>query len=161
MTIVEIQLPSDWSHLSFQQVRLHSPLPSGGFWVELVYKKEFQPTSFPGGFRKAGLDLGLNNLAALVSTVYGVKPVIVKGGALSSKLHFYRREQDRLRTQYARQGIKTGSALNRLCAKHDRQMADFLHKLSRFIIDWCVTHQLDELVVGLHWGWKQRSKLRR
>ncbi|RZN35093.1 MAG: hypothetical protein EF813_09255 [Methanosarcinales archaeon] len=45
--------------------------------------------------------------------------------------------------------------------KRNRKMKDVMHKISRFIVDYCIEHDIGTLVIGHHDNWKQEVGLGR
>jgi len=108
----------------------------------------------------AGIDLGVRNLVTLVNNI-GKKPIVIKGGVAKSINQFYNKQRARLQRNYERQGIKMGTKLKKLTITRDRKLHDHLHKVSRFIMDWCVNHDVGTLVIGYNTEWKQRVNMGR
>jgi len=133
-------------------------IPKGvGYVVEIVYEKEINPPERDKS-RIAGIDIGIRNIITMANNI-GEKPIVVKGGVAKSINQFYNKEKARLQSIYDRQGIKTGKKMRKLLAKRERKMNDFLHKVSRFVIRWCMEHEIGMIVIGHSDGWKQRVEL--
>ncbi len=49
----------------------------------------------------------------------------------------------------------TSNKLWTVSLKRDHEIDDQLHKISRFVVDWCIDHGIDTLVVGKNDEWKQ------
>ena len=74
--------------VSFQQVRFLPGFKS--FTVELVYNMEVPDAALEDNGRYLGIDIGLDNLAAIVNNA-GLKPVIINGKGLKSINQYYNR----------------------------------------------------------------------
>jgi len=121
--------------------------------VEIIYEKaEKKPIKSP---YVAGLDIGLNNLAAIASNKPGLAPLLVNGRPLKSINQFYNKHKARLQAQLP-QGQKSSNRIRQLSHKRNLKVDDYLHRASRVIIDWCVKHKIAVLVIGKNDGWKQR-----
>ncbi len=129
---------------------------AGQFWLEILYAVD-APVPPTDPHRIAAIDLGADNLVTLVTNV-GTKPLAVKGSVLKGMKQCYDKQVAKLTRLYKAQGHRTGSARQRLNRKHHQKMDDYLHQLSRAIVNWCLKHQLDVLVVGYNPGWKQRKR---
>jgi putative transposase len=136
-------------------------VPRGwGYVLEVVYHKTVEPQKLDRD-KIAGVDLGLRNTVTMVNNI-GLEPIAVKGGALKSINQYYNKERARLQSVYDRQGIKTGHRLQKLTERRNRKIHDFFHKLSRGMVEWCVGHDVDTIVVGYNGGgWKQSPRLGR
>ena len=135
-----------------QEVRI---IPQGNcFLIELVYNSiKLQAV---GGFcllldksRKAGVDLGVNNLIALATDQQDLCPVLVNGKPLKSINAWYNKRAAELRSQGKYNYLQT------IANKRYNRVRDYLHKASRYVVDYCVSNNLGTLVIGHNEGWKQ------
>ena len=134
-------------------------IPKGvGYVLEIVYANEvtIEPMN---QHRIASIDLGVRNLVTMVNNI-GKKPIVIKGGVAKSINQFYNKERARLQQIYAHQGIKTGIKLKKLASKRNRKLHDLFHKVSRFIVEWCVKHDVGTLVIGYNVDWKQNAYMK-
>jgi len=133
-------------------------IPKGvGYVVEIVYEKEVDVVERDKS-RVAGIDLGLRNLVTIANNI-GEPPIVVKGGVVKSINQFFNKEMARLQRIYAKQGIKKSKRMKRLSAKRERKLRDFLHKVSKFVAEWCAKHNIGRLVIGYNKEWKQEANL--
>ncbi len=105
-----------------------------------------------------GIDLGVRNIVTMANNI-GEQPIVIKGGFVKSMNQYYNKRRAELKSTYDLQGIKSGIRLRRLHDKRNRKMKDAMHKLSRFIIDWCIRHDIGTLVIGHNDNWKQKVNL--
>jgi putative transposase len=123
-----------------------------------VYKREV-PESRSNSARICTIDLGVNNLATLVNNA-GLEPVIINGKILKSMNQYYNKEKARLVSQLKRnQRLDWSKRLGKLTDKRNNKVKDYLHKTSRYIIEYCRQNKIDTLVVGKNEGWKQEINL--
>jgi putative transposase len=106
----------------------------------------------------AGIDLGVRNLITMGNNI-GEKPIVVKGGICKSINQFYNKEMGRIQKIYESQGIKTGKKSKKLFDKRNRKIKDHLHKVSRFIVDYCSQNDIGTLVIGNNEDWKQNANI--
>jgi len=133
-------------------------LPRGiGYICEIVYEKDVKSLNLNPN-NVAGIDLGLNNIVTMANNI-GEQPIVIKGGFVKSMNQYYNKKRAELRSTYDLQGIRGGSKMQRLHDKRNRKMKDAMHKISRFIIDYCVEHDIGTLVIGHNEGWKQKITL--
>ncbi|WP_256359150.1 RNA-guided endonuclease InsQ/TnpB family protein [Candidatus Marithrix sp. Canyon 246] len=110
------------------------------FVVEVVYEKEVQKVeTLPDSF--VSIDLGLNNLATSFNNV-GLAPFIVNGKPLKSINAWFNKSKAKLQSQLPK-GIFSTLQIN-----------DYIHKTSRFIIDYCVENKIGTIIIGNNEGWK-------
>lgn len=138
--------------VNLREVRI---IPKGvGYVIEIVYEKEVEDIVNNNEDRIVGIDLGVRNLITMVNNI-GKKPIVIKGGICKSINQYYNKEMAKLRSIYESQKIKTGTKSKKLSVKRDRKMKDHLHKVSRFIVNYCVHNNIGTVVVGDNKNWKQ------
>jgi IS605 OrfB family transposase len=130
---------------------------SVGYAVEIVYEKEVNPEDLDKN-RVAGIDLGVRNLVTMGNNI-GERPIVVKGGICKSINQFYNKEMGRIQRIYESQRIKMGRKSKKLFDKRNRKIKDYLHKVSRFIVDYCVKKNIGTVVIGNNEGWKQNANI--
>ena len=133
-------------------------IPKGvGYVVEIVYEKEVHPVERDKS-RVAGIDLGVRNLVTIANNI-GEEPIVVKGGVVKSINQFFNKEKARLQRIYAKQGIKKSKRMKKLSVKRERKLKDFLHNVSKFVAEWCASHNIGRLVIGYNKEWKKGVNL--
>ena len=103
--------------------------------------------------RHAGIDLGIDNLMAIATNQPDIHPALVKGTGLKSINAWYNKRVAKLRSLGKYDHIQT------VTNKRRRQVKDALHKASRFVADYCVKHNIGQVVVGHNKGWKQEINI--
>ncbi|MEH2409840.1 RNA-guided endonuclease InsQ/TnpB family protein [Nostoc sp.] len=106
---------------------------SGQYVIEIVYNKEVTPEELNPDL-VAGIDIGLDNLAALTSNKLGFKPVLVNGRPLKSINQQYNKVKASLQSQL-KGNAKTSKRINALASKRNNQVDNYLHNASRWIIN--------------------------
>jgi len=153
---LKTRLPDD---TNLREVRI---IPKGvGYICEVIYKKEVEVEKKDES-RVVGIDFGSKNIIAMVNNI-GLKPIVIKddGTGIKSINQFYNKQKAELQSIYDLHGVKDGDKLRRLRAKRDRKANDWVHKLTRWVVDWCVEHNVGTIVVGHNKEWKQKIKLGR
>ncbi|HET8911583.1 MAG TPA: transposase, partial [Ktedonobacteraceae bacterium] len=141
-------------HIEIKQVRI---VPRKGYYVvEVIYEHE-QPTSAVNPAYYAGIDIGLETLAALTSNQPGYIPVLVNGRPMKSINQFYNKRRAALQSELRRKG--TTKRMERLTNKRNRRIDHYMHTASRWIIDDLVAHGIGTLVIGKNDGWKQEANM--
>ena len=108
----------------------------------------------------AGIDLGTDNIAAIVSTDHASR--IYKGGAVLSENRSFHKKRARavsIMTKGKKHSSADSARLRRLSLHHDGFMKDMMHKISTDIIRYCVEHGVGTLVIGTNRGWKQGADM--
>lgn len=130
-----------------------------GYRLEIIHTIEV-PDASETSSRIAGIDLGVNNLLTVTNNI-GEQPLVIPGGPLKSMNQYYNKRLAQLKSIYDRQGVKGGSKLKKLCQDRNRKVKDYMHKASTAIINWCVEHEIDTIVVGRNKEWKQEVNIGR
>ena len=134
-------------------------VPKGDHYViEVVYNKVEKELKEDNG-RYAAIDLGLNNLACVVSNV--IAPYIVNGRPLKSVNQYYNKEKAKKQSKLAKvnKGKKSSRKLRKLTSKRNNKIDDYMHKASRHIINHLISNGINTLVVGKNKGWKQEINI--
>ena len=139
---------------SIQQVRL---VPRANhIVVEIIYNKECEIKQ--DNNRYASIDLGLDNLCTLASNV--AQSVIVNGKRLKSINHYYNKTKAKLQSKL-KQGKYSSKRISRLTLRRNRKVKDYMHKVSRKIVEYMEANSLNTLFVGKNVGWKDSINLGR
>jgi putative transposase len=125
-----------------------------GYVLEIVYDKIINVPKRDKN-RIAGIDLGVRNLVTIADNIGG-KPICVKGGVAKSINQYCNKELARLQSIYDKQKPKNKMQMKRLLIKHEKKRQDYLHKVSRRIVDLLVERNIGILVIGHCDDWKQR-----
>ena len=141
---------------TFQQVRF---VPQGAYIVmEIVYTIKAVPQMEDNG-RYAGIDIGVDNLLTMATNT-GAAPLIVNGRIPKSVNQFYNKELAYWKSVCMMTSGRYSSArTNRLTARRNRRIDDYMHKASRLIVEECVRQGISTIVIGKNKEWKQESRL--
>ena len=123
--------------------------------VEVIYEKKETDLNLNKS-NILSIDLGLDNLCAGISNV-GVKPFIINGKAIKSFNQWYNKTRSKWMGFVGKKG--TSRRLRLLNNRRNFWMEDKIHKVSRWIIDYCKSNNIGFIVVGLNKGWKQGINL--
>lgn len=123
--------------------------------VEVIYEKKEQDLNLNKD-NVLSIDLGLNNLCSCVNNV-DKQPFIVNGRIMKSFNQWYNKRKAKLMSFAGDKG--TSKRLRQLNNYRNFWIEDHIHKVSRFVINYCVDNNIGSLVVGLNKGWKQEINL--
>ena len=152
-----------------QQVRIKPVF--GQYLLEVVYRKNFKVKNSEElqSKRICSIDLGIDNFATIVNNI-GLEPIIIKGNSIKSANQYYNKRKAELQSKLefitinSKEGPKkvqssTSTRINRFTLKRNNIIDDFMHKASRFIVNYCIKNNIDTLVVGKNKSWKQKCNL--
>ncbi len=146
-------------------------IPRGvGYTIELVYHKYLPKPIKKKKNRKGSIDLGLTNLVTFVDNI-GSRPIVIKdeGKGIKSVTQYYLKEVKKLQQQYTsqqRRQLQENQLVygqNFYCLRqHWRwKVKDWLHKVSKFLVDLCESRGLHTVYIGYNPLWKQQLRLRK
>lgn len=141
---------------SLQQVRI---IPNYNHLViELVYKIIISDDVVENN-NYIGIDLGVNNLLTITNN-FNKHPIILNGKGLKSinqyynKLNSYYQElSKRMNNKYFTKRLK------RIVTKRNNKVLDFIHKASRYLINYAVENNVSKIIIGYNKGWKRNIEL--
>jgi IS605 OrfB family transposase len=104
------------------------------------------------------IDLGLNNLATVVSTTN--ESFIIDGRWLKSKNQWFNKRRAKLVHHKDKQGIKHLTNNEAwLSYRRKNQVNDYLNKAARYIVDFCLTRKTGTIIIGYNPTLKQNSNM--
>ena len=129
----------------FLSARIVPRLPD--YILELVYEV-MVPEQNDESKRIASIDLGVNNLMAVVNNCQE-DCFIINGRPLKSINQYYNKvkgqKQSALKIKNNRYSSK---AINSLTKKRNYKIDDYINKATKYMVSWCVEHNIDTLVCG-------------
>ena len=138
------------SNLDFRSIKEYRIVPRNNcFYIELVYRQSDVEKVEANG-NVLGIDPGLNNWLTCVSNVG--KSFIIDGRKVKSQNQWYNKQVAKLKS--GKPQNYWNNKLAGLTEKRNRQMRDNINKAARFIINWCLSNQISQIV----FGWNQFNK---
>lgn len=133
-------------------------VPQNGRYVfEIVHNVKETP-KLKNNRTYAAIDLGVGNLATMVSNKDGFKPLIFNGKPLKSMNQYYNKRKAHLQGKLPK-GKKSSRRISRLNHKRNDKVNDYLHKASRQIVNELKRNDIRCLVIGKNDGWKQETNI--
>ncbi len=104
------------------------------------------------------IDLGLNNLATVVSSTN--ESFIIDGRWLKSKNQWFNKRRAKLVHHKDKQGIKHLTKQEALLSyRRKNQVNDYLNKAARYIINFCTSRKIGTIIVGYNPTLKQSTNM--
>lgn len=127
--------------------------------VEVVYKVEALPKKTKGNI--AGIDLGLDNLATVAINKRGIRPLLINGRPLKSMNLYFNNKRDKVQSELKKCNDRyMSNKLETLYRKRNNRFNTYMHKASKKIIDYCLEHNVKQIIIGHNKLQKQESKLK-
>ncbi len=141
-------LPLDVARIKEVEIVPHDVYGARLYVMHLIYKKEIDPQRpAAGNERVMAIDLGVRNLATVV--IEGEKqPLIFDGRLLLSQLRWFAKETARSKASLAKHGVKTCRRVARLTVKERNHVRDYLHKVSRWIVEVARQRGVTRIIIG-------------
>lgn len=124
--------------------------------IEVVYEKESNETTELNKDSYLSIDLGLNNLVTSYDSQHN-NGFIVNGRILKSINQYFNKKRAYLMSLIGDRGMS--KRIGRLTLKRNCKVSDYMHKTSRFIINYCIEHKIGTIVIGNNKGWKDECNM--
>lgn len=109
--------------------------------------------------RYVGIDLGLDNFATITNNC-GLIPLIINGKGLKSINQYYNKQISHYKSIAKRVNkLDYTNRMSRLTNKRNNKVEDYIHKASRFLVDYCKDNEINTIIIGNNNNWKQNSKM--
>ena len=136
-----------------QQVRI---IPKSGCYViEVVY--EVEENRLKKNQRVAAIDLGLNNLATVV-TNDGDNPILISGRKIKSINQYYNKMTSK-KNSLLPYNVFTSKSLGRLWLKRNNRISYEIHKVTKFLANYFDERDVSKVIIGNNSGWKNGINL--
>ena len=138
-----------------QQVRI---VPKTGCYViEVIY--EIKENKMKQNQRVASIDLGLNNLATVV-TNDGDNPILISGKKIKSINQYYNKMASKQKSLLPN-NIFTSKSLARLWLKRNNKISYEIHKITKFLANYFDERVVSKVIIGNNTDWKNGINLGR
>ena len=134
-----------------KQIKLY-PSEDGKCKVIAIYEVPDVPLMQDNG-RYLAIDPGINNLLTCLDSATG--ETFIVGRKYLSLCHYFYKEIARVQSQWAKcqssKGIqypKSSKHILRLYEKKNNAINDYLHKVTRAIVNYCLEHDIHTVVIG-------------
>lgn len=136
-----------------QQIRI---IPKVGCYViEVVY--EIEENRLKQNQRVAAIDLGLNNLATVV-TNDGDNPILISGRKIKSINQYYNKMTSKKKSLLP-YNVFTSKSLDRLWLKRNNKISYEIHKVTKYLANYFDERDVSKVIIGNNSGWKNGINL--
>lgn len=141
---------------NLQQIRI---IPKDNYIViEVVYKID-DIEELIDNDRYIGIDLGLDNFATITNNC-GLIPLVINGKGLKSINQYYNKQMSHYKSISKRVNkLDYTNRMRNLTLKRNNKIEDYIHKASRFVVDYCKNNEINTIIIGNNKNWKQNSKM--
>ncbi|MGL5793099.1 MAG: RNA-guided endonuclease InsQ/TnpB family protein, partial [Waterburya sp.] len=154
---VYITIPPNLRKCRIKEIRI-LPKQKGRFLdAAFVYESPEETINIESN-EAMSIDLGLNNLATVVSTTDD--SFIIDGRWLKSKNQWFNKRRAKLVHHKNKQGISHLTKQEALLSyRRQNQVNNYLNKAARYIINFCLTRKIGTIIVGYNPTLKQNSNM--
>lgn len=124
--------------------------------IEVVYEKDSIETSGLEPDSYLSIDVGLNNLATSYDSLHH-KSFIINGRTLKSMNQYFNKKKAKLMSFIGGKGMSR--RIGKLTLKRNCKVNDYIHKASRFIVNYCMENHIETIVIGNNKDWKQHCNM--
>ena len=143
------------SNIPFEQIQEVKVVPKNGYYeLQVIYTVEEEKPVVSNNY--AAIDLGLNNLATVVTNVSS--PVIINGRPLKSINHHWNKRKAKLQSKL-KKGARTSKQIRQITNKRNRRVNNYLHQTSRTLVNEIRRLNISKVIIGSSKGWKENISL--
>jgi putative transposase len=141
-----IKIPKQLLNKKIKQIEI---IPKYGYFEAIfVFEEEKEYIKISENENVAGIDLGLNNLATIVSNGT-LKPFLINGRPLKSINQFYNKTIADLKSKLEKRNkLKWSKRLQKVTDNRNNQIKDYLHKATAKIVTKCVKNDISTVIIG-------------
>lgn len=143
------------NQINLRQVRI---IPKSNYYViEVVYEKKEKEIIKNNNV--LSIDFGLNNLLTCYDNVHG-KPFIINGKPIKAMNQYYNKKKGEKQSKIKKNHNKNWcNSLSILTTKRNNKINDYLHKSSKYVVDYCVKNKISNIIAGYNKEWKQEINI--
>jgi IS605 OrfB family transposase len=142
---IRIPFPVRLEGKKIKEVRI-CPIYNGRYFkIQYCYLQEDEQQDVETD-RVLAIDIGLENLATCVTNI-GTS-FIMDGRKLKSINQYWNKQKAYYQSIADKQGQKKTHRLYRLARKRNNRIQDYIRKTARYIINYCIDHQIGTVVCG-------------
>lgn len=134
-----------------------------GYEIVVKYLKEKEQPKICGSY-SAGIDIGLNNLATIITNNKYAESFIINGKPLKALNAYYNKRTAEIQSKIATQKSKKEQRRlkqerKKLARKRHFRIKHYLHEASSIVVTQLVSLGVQTLVIGKNTGWKQEINI--
>ena len=153
---VKIPFPERLENKTIKEVRI-CPIYHGRYFkIQYCYLQEEEPQDVSVD-NVLAIDIGLENLAACVTNTGTA--FIMDGRKLKSINQYWNKQKAYYQGIADKQRQKKTHRLNALARKRNNRTQDYIRKVARYIINYCIEHHIGTVVCGYNGDFKRSMNL--
>lgn len=154
---IEIKIPQVLEDKKIKEIQIIPKFNARFFEIQYTYEIEEENINLNTNNALA-IDLGVNNLCTCVTNTG--KSFIIDGRKLKSINQFFNKYNAKLQSIKDKQNIKRQTKQQYLISrKRKNRVNDYINKTCRYIINYCLTHDIGTLVIGYNQSFQNKTNL--
>lgn len=156
-TKIQIKIPQVLENKKIKEIQIIPKFNARFFEIQYTY--EIQEENIKLNTNNAlAIDLGVNNLCTCVTDAG--KSFIIDGRKLKSINQFFNKQNAKLQSIKDKQNIKRQTKQQYLIScKRKNRVDDYINKTCRYIINYCLSHDIGTLVIGYNQSFQNKTNL--
>ena len=156
-TKIQIKIPQVLENKKIKEIQIIPKFNARFFEIQYTY--EIQEEYIKLNTNNAlAIDLGVNNLCTCITNTG--KSFIVDGRKLKSINQFFNKRNAKLQSIKDKQNIKRQTKQQYLIScKRKNRVDDYINKTCRYIINYCLSHDIGTLVIGYNQSFQNKTNL--
>lgn len=158
-TKIQIKIPKVLENKKIKMIQIIPKFNARFFEIQYTY--EIQEEDIKLNTNNAlAIDLGINNLCTCITNTG--KSFIVDGKKLKSINQFFNKRNAKLQSIKDKQNIKRQTKQQYFISrKRKNRVDDYINKACRYIINYCLSHDIGILVIGYNQSFQNKTNLSR
>lgn len=155
---IVLDFPTQIEKENVVEIRIIPQQKATFFKMEVIYEVKEQNLNLTQS-NVLSIDIGLSNLATCYDTPNN-RAFIMDGKKIKSINYYWNKQNSRLQSIKDRQNIKSYTHQQFvLKRKRENRIKDVIRKISKYIVDYCITNDIGTIIVGHNKGWKQKINI--
>ena len=156
-TKIQIKIPQVLEDKKIKEIQIIPKFNARFFEIQYTYESQEENINLNINNALA-IDLGVNNLCTCVTNTG--KSFIIDGKKLKSINQFFNKQNAKLQSIKGKQNIKQQTKQQYLISrKRKNRIDDYINKTCRYIINYCLTHDIGTLVIGYNQSFQNKTNL--
>ena len=153
---IKIKVPQFLLDKELKQIRIIPKQKARFFEIQYLYKVENKEKMINNNV--LAIDFGINNLCTCADT--NGKTFIVDGRKLKSYNQWYNKRIGILSSIKDKQNFKGFTKQQyKVVAKRNNRIRDYIHKVCKYIINYCLKNDISMIICGINRGWQHNVNL--
>lgn len=155
---IEIRIPPLLQDKKIKQIKIIPKYNARFFEIQYTYEVSEGQRKLDTNNALA-IDLGINNLCTCVTSA-GTS-FIIDGKKLKSINQGFCKSLSKVQSVYDKQNVKSGKVKQRLIMKHNNALNDYISKTARYVVNYCLSKNIGNIVVGYNETFQKNVNLGR